>query len=54
MIKYFYLCCVSIALLCGKEGLPLYYWQEKFVNFGDYLSLKLVERIVGQAVARLS
>ncbi len=29
------------------EGLPLYYWQQpQFVNFGDYLSLKLVERIV--------
>jgi pyruvyltransferase len=34
------------------EGLPLYYWNEQwhgrvFTNFGDYLSLKLVERIVG-------
>jgi len=35
----------------SPEGLPLYYWQQqKFVNFGDYLSLKLVERIVGQPV----
>ncbi len=34
-----------------KEGLPLYYWQQsKFVNFGDYLSLKLVERIVDRPV----
>jgi len=33
------------------EGLPLYYYQEKqFVNFGDYLSLKIVERIVGGEV----
>jgi pyruvyltransferase len=33
------------------EGLPLFYWQEEsFVNFGDYLSLKLVERIVGSPV----
>jgi len=33
------------------EGLPLYYWQTKrFVNFGDYLSVKLVERIVGGQV----
>lgn len=33
------------------EGLPLYYWQtSRFVNFGDYLSLKLVERIVGGQV----
>lgn len=34
-----------------EEGLPLFYWNEKwrgrtFVNFGDYISLKLVERIV--------
>lgn len=29
-------------------GLPLYYWQSaKRVNFGDYLSLELVQRIVG-------
>lgn len=33
------------------EGLPLYYWQHKrFVNFGDYLSLKLIERIVGKPI----
>lgn len=32
-------------------GLPLYYWrQPNFANFGDHLSLKLVERIVGQPV----
>ncbi len=30
------------------EGLPLYYWHEnKEINFGDYLSVKLLERIVG-------
>ena len=34
-----------------NEGLPLFYWQEEsFVNFGDYLSLKLVERIVDSPV----
>lgn len=34
-----------------SEGLPLYFWNHpKFVNFGDYLSLKVVERIVGQPV----
>lgn len=34
-----------------KEGLPLYYWrQDAFTNFGDYLSLKIVERIVQQPV----
>lgn len=47
-------CCALIGFaeeIAPKEGLPLFYWQEKwrgrtFVNFGDYLSLKLVERIV--------
>lgn len=35
----------------NEQGLPLYYWQQqKFVNFGDYLSLKLVERIVDRPV----
>ncbi len=35
------------------EGLPLYYWQKKGnENFGDYLSLKLVERIVGGQVIK--
>jgi pyruvyltransferase len=28
----------------------LYYWNDDIVNFGDYLSLKLVERIVGGPV----
>lgn len=35
-------------LLSATEPLPLYYWQSKqFVNFGDYISLKVVERMVG-------
>ena len=34
-----------------EKSLPLFYWQsKKFVNFGDYLSLKLVQRIVGGQV----
>lgn len=34
--------------LLSVEGLPLYYWrQPHFTNFGDYLSLKIVEKIVG-------
>jgi len=37
------------------EGLPIYYWQKHGnENFGDYLSLKLVERIVGGQVAVVS
>lgn len=32
-------------------GLPLYYFQHpRFVNFGDYLSFLIVERIVGEEV----
>lgn len=39
------------TLLGFTEGLPLFYWQEKwrgrsFVNFGDYISFKLVERMI--------
>jgi pyruvyltransferase len=33
------------------EGLPLYYYQDaRFVNFGDYLSLKIVERLLDGSV----
>ena len=33
------------------EGLPLYYWQtSRFVNFGDYLSLEIVERMVSEPI----
>jgi pyruvyltransferase len=40
-----------IESISSTKGLPLYYWQtDAFVNFGDYLSLKLVERIVGQSI----
>lgn len=35
------------ALQLYGEGLPLFYWQDgRFTNFGDFLSVKLVERIV--------
>ncbi len=52
------LCCIfwmGFADAPSNEGLPLFYWNEKwrgrtFVNFGDYISLKLVERIAGGAV----
>lgn len=43
--------CQGFAVELKNEGLPLYYWQQqRFVNFGDYLSLKLVERIVDSEV----
>ena len=33
------------------SGLPLYYWDaKKFVNFGDYLSVKIVEKMIGGPV----
>jgi pyruvyltransferase len=36
--------CMDVS---SMEGIPLFYWKEgSFVNFGDHLSLKLVERIV--------
>ncbi len=38
-----------------REGLPLYYWNEQwhgrvFENFGDIISLKLLERIIGEPI----
>ena len=48
-----FICLISFILPANEsvEGLPIYYWQSKrFVNFGDYISLKLVERIVGGEV----
>lgn len=34
-----------------KRDIPLFYWNNGvFINFGDYLSLKLVERIVGKPI----
>lgn len=38
-----------------EKGIPLYYWEERiwqdFTNFGDSLSEKIVERIVGHRIA---
>jgi pyruvyltransferase len=44
--------CASAPAVCQQpSGLPLYYWQQRsFVNFGDFLSLVLVERIVGSPI----
>ena len=39
----------------GREGLPLYYYREPgLTNFGDILSLKLVERILGGPVQQFN
>ena len=48
-IRFILLC---IPFLCHglEEGVPLFYWQEQKVNFGDELSRVLVERIVGSSV----
>lgn len=42
--------CISVfsKLPGAAEGLPIWYWtQPHFVNFGDYLSQVVVERIIG-------
>lgn len=45
------LCVLCLAETGYAEGLPLYWWrQDKFTNFGDHLSLILVERIVNAPV----
>lgn len=42
-----FILCFSCQATNIQEGLPLYYWKgNKFTNFGDHLSLVLVERIV--------
>src|SRR5689334_7557016 len=44
-IRFFAL--VTTPTSTSISELPLFYYREgKFLNFGDYLSLKLVERIV--------
>ncbi len=56
--KIFKVACVLVGVLASPllfpqepsatTGLPLLFWgEDKFENFGDVLSLKLVERIVG-------
>lgn len=43
--------CFFLQAEQSLEPLPIYYWQsKKFTNFGDHLSLKVVERIVGGEV----
>lgn len=50
-IRYIFLYIILTANFYSEAALPLYYWrQPHLVNFGDYLSLKLVERIVNQDV----
>lgn len=50
LIFFAIICFIPYPTHC-ETGLPLYYWQQKdFVNFGDYLSLKLVERVVDAPV----
>ncbi len=48
---YFCVIATSISLSSEEEGLPLYYWRTPTItNFGDYLSVKLVERIINGPV----
>ena len=49
--KFYFFFQLFILSLSATEGLPLYYWHEnKAINFGDHISLKLVERIVGSTI----
>ncbi len=50
--RSFFFLFLVLSSLCLAEEEPLLYWwnEEPFINFGDYLSLKLVERIVGKPV----
>lgn len=42
---------LSLASCHAEEGLTLYYWKaQSYMNFGDHLSLKLVERMVGRPI----
>lgn len=51
LLPFLILFSISIQAIELTEGVPLYYWQsKKFTNFGDHLSLKLVERIIGGQV----
>lgn len=54
LLTSFYTCnCKKISKSYSnkKQSIPLFYWNNgHFINFGDYLSLKLVERIVGQPI----
>lgn len=48
---------LTLLVFCTScfGGLPLYYWRAKtYINFGDHLSLKLVERIVGKEVTAVT
>ena len=42
------------GLKLEERGIPLYYWEARagqdFTNFGDILSEKIVERIVGHRI----
>lgn len=46
LLSFFWLS-IGFPTCSALDDLPLYYWQQPtFVNFGDYLSVKLVERII--------
>lgn len=50
-VKVFLIFFVFLASLHAEEGLPLFWYKEPgLLNFGDVLSAKIVERIVGRKV----
>lgn len=49
LLVSFFTCASALANPPDKEGLALYYYKEDpFINFGDFLSHKVVERLVGK------
>lgn len=53
-MRLLYLILFTVTFLSGRvfsDDLPLYYWRaKKFENFGDYLSVEIVQRIIGRQV----
>jgi len=37
---------IYLRLKEGVKDIPIFYWRDKFINFGDYLSYVLLERIL--------
>ncbi len=50
LVRIIFLLTNTAIILHAQSGLPLYYWNDKFVNFGDFLSLKIVERMVNAPI----
>ena len=55
--SYKYACLMLACISWGKvdgfssQGLELFFWKDRFLNFGDHLSQILIERILGQPIS---